>query len=213
MIEVDRKRIGQGWQYSVYDIGGGRVYKRMHSWLKSFVVIYNLRSDVQPERLWLIPQKINELRQSAKRSKGILISHQIPPRIIGNACYDAGGLNYTQDKATPLRDVLSGLDITKQKNIVDRYVALIQGLLFDFGVIDSSFNVTKNYGLDSRGELILLDIGELVCDQAEIEACLLSRPWEKKYVTHFFPDERIRNYFSKEMCHFLECAIKKKPYK
>ena len=67
------------------------------------------------------------------------------------------------------------------------------------GVIDKSFNITKNFGLDENNEIVLLDIGELFDDPTRIRKQLQDRAWAKKYVANCIGNEETRNYFVRQM--------------
>jgi hypothetical protein len=67
------------------------------------------------------------------------------------------------------------------------------------GVIDKSFNITKNYGLNEKDEIVLIDIGELFDDPERIKQQCIDRAWDKDYVAGCIENEDARKYFVQEM--------------
>jgi hypothetical protein len=69
--------------------------------------------------------------------------------------------------------------------------------LLDSGIADKSFNLAKNFGINSNGEIILIDIGELLSGEG-LNNKIKLRPWSEKYVVSCIPED-IRDYFLNEM--------------
>ena len=106
--------------------------------------------------------------------------------------------NFEQDKVTPLHDIFKISNTEKAKNIIDLFIEFNLKLL-NIGVIDKGFNITKNYGLDSNEQIVLIDIGELFDDKKLINKQLEERGWIKSYVGGCIVDEEAREYFIQEM--------------
>ena len=71
-------------------------------------------------------------------------------------------------------------------------------------MIDKSFNFTKNYGIDSHGKLILIDLGELFFDSKEIREQIKRKPWARPQFLKKLSREQ-REYFLRVMeQRFLE---------
>jgi len=99
-------------------------------------------------------------------------------------------LDYEQDKVQPLNN--------PNKPLIDKFIIFNKKLL-EAGIIDKSFNITKNYGINDSGEIILIDIGELFDDPIRVKKQLLDRVWDKNCVAGCIKDKEVREYFIKEM--------------
>lgn len=191
------KKIGEGWQYATYDLGNGRVFKKFHSFFGLYWVILK---DVYPFRddpIWEVPGFVRSSKRKALHSFEILKAKRIPDAWLGNPKF-LQGLNYEQDKAQPLHDVFRKANTVRIKSLIDAFIAFSKQL-FEKGIIDKSFNITKNYGLNEKGEMILIDIGELFDDPQRIRKQLLDRIWDKKYVSGEIKDKEAQEYFIRKM--------------
>jgi len=191
------KKIGEGWQYSTYDLGNGRVLKKFHSLLRIYWVMLKDIFPFQEDSLFEIPGFARASKRKALASFEILKKNNIPPAWIGNPkLFD--NLNYEQDKVRPLHEVFAESDTATIKSIIDQFVIFNKELLAK-GAIDKSFNITKNYGINERGELILIDIGELFGGLESIKNQLMRRAWDKHYVSGCIKDKEAQEYFIKKM--------------
>jgi len=196
------KKIGEGWQYSVYDLGNGRVLKKYHSWLGSFWVMFK---DCYPfTNHWPteFPSFIRAGRQIAIESFKILEEHQVSPEWIGNPKF-LGALDFEQDKVTPLHEVFETARTEEIKKYVDLFIELNSRFL-KLGFIDKSFNITKNYGIAKNGNLVLTDIGELFDNPEKIKRQLNDKVWYKSYVGGCIKDLEARKYFLDQMDKFAK---------
>lgn len=191
------KKIGNGWQYDVYDLGNGRVLKKFHSPIKSYWVILKAIFPFKEYSLLKVPSFSRGMKRTALLSFEVLKRNNISDDWIGNPKF-LNALDFEQDKVTPIHDVFLNADTLSIKNIIDKFVDFNKQLLKS-GIIDKSFNITKNYGLNARGEIILIDIGELFDDSERIDKQRKERAWSKNYVAECIKDEEARNYFITEM--------------
>ncbi len=191
------RKIGEGWQYSIYDRGDGRVLKKFHSALKAYWVILKTIFPFRDDPIWVLPSFKNSMKRKALASFEILKKKHIPSEWIGNPTF-LNELNFEQDKVRPLHKVFENATLDDIKKIVDKFIIFNKNLL-NFGVIDKSFNITKNYGLNDKDEIVLLDIGELFDDPKLIERQIKNRAWDKSYVTGCIINDEARTYFIEEM--------------
>jgi len=191
------KKIGEGWQYSVYDLGNGRVLKRFHSFFRSYWVILKTIFPFKDDSIMMIPDFSRSMKSKALISFEILRRRNIPSNWLGNPEF-INELDFEQDKAKPLHDVFTNSDTAMIKQIIDKFVVFNKQLL-ERGVIDKSFNITKNYGLNEKGEIVLIDIGELFDDPDQIKQQCTSRAWDKNYVAGCIENKEARKYFVQEM--------------
>ncbi len=191
------KKIGEGWQYGVYDLENGRVLKKFHSPLKSYWVILKDIFPFKQDSIFEIPGFSRGMKVKALESFEILKKKNLPPEWLGNPKF-INDLDFEQDKAFPLHDIFSQSEVEEAKGIIDKFVEFNKKLL-ERGVIDKSFNITKNYGLNSDGEIVLIDIGELFDNPERIKEQCAGRAWAKDYVAGRIANDVAREYFIKEM--------------
>lgn len=58
------KKIGEGWQYSVYDLGNGKVLKKFHSTLRSYWVIFKTIFPFKDDPIWMIPKFSRSMKKT-----------------------------------------------------------------------------------------------------------------------------------------------------
>lgn len=191
------KKIGEGWQYSVYDLGNGRVLKRFHSLWRSYWVILKTTFPFKDDSLTLIPDFSRNMKRKALLSYRILSEKGIPSEWLGNPRF-INELDFEQDKVTALHDVFARATTEETKKIIDAFI-IFNSKLLELGVIDKSFNITKNYGLNKDGEIVLIDIGELFEDTKSIYEQIKNKAWAKQYVAGCIEDVDARDYFLTEM--------------
>ncbi len=191
------KKLGEGWQYTAYDLGNGRVLKEFHSLPKTYWVILKDILYFRADSLAKLPSYARNSKIKATASLRILQENRIPANWIGNPKF-VGGLDYEQDKAQPLHDVFEDADTASSKSVIDKFIIFNKQLL-ELGIIDKSFNITKNYGLDGGREIIMIDIGELFDDPVRIKKQITDRAWDRNYVSGCIKDKEAREYFIKEM--------------
>ncbi len=191
------KKIGQGWQYTTYDLENGRVLKKFHSWTKAYFVILRQIFPFNKDSFFEIPGFIKEVKAKANESFRILKRINIPQEWIANPKF-INKYDFEQDKVVPLHDVFESLDTIEIKKIIDQFIEFNLNLL-KLGVIDKGFNITKNYGINNKGDIVLVDIGELFDDKELIKKQLKDRGWTNSYVGGCIKDEEAREYFIDEM--------------
>ncbi len=191
------KKIGQGWQYTTYDLNNGRVLKKFHSWPKAYFVILREIFPFKEDSFFDIPTFIKDVRKRENDSLELLKRKNIPQEWMANPRF-VSKYNFEQDKVIPLHDVFKNSNTEEGKRVVDLFIEFNLKLL-NFGVMDKGFNVTKNYGLNNSGEIVLIDIGELFDDEEYIKNKLRIRGWEKSYIGGCIEDREVREYFISEM--------------
>lgn len=191
------KKIGQGWQYTTYDLGNGRVLKKFHSWPKAYFVILRDIFPFNKDSFFEIPSFIKDAKGKADKSFEILKRVNIPQEWMANPRF-INKYDFEQDKVIPLHEVFKNLDSEGIKKIIDLFIEFNLNLL-NLGVIDKGFNITKNYGINNEGQVVLIDIGELFDDKELINKQFKDRGWYHSYVGGCIKDEEAREYFISEM--------------
>lgn len=191
------KKIGQGWQYTTYDLGNGRVLKKFHSWTKAYFVILREIFPFNNDSFFEIPSFIKDVKRKTDESFEILKRVNIPQEWMANPKF-INKYDFEQDKVQPLHKVFEELDSEGIKKIIDKFIEFNLKLL-NLGVIDKGFNITKNYGINNNGEIVLIDIGELFDDKELITKQINNRGWVKSYVAGCIQDKEAQEYFISEM--------------
>lgn len=114
-------------------------------------------------------------------------------------------LDYEQDKVIPLHTYFEGLSLEDGNSVIDKFVKFTLFLLQNL-LIDKSFLIGKNYAINSKGEVILIDIGELYSVEESIKNQIALKPWDHEYVTSTIP-VKFREYFVNEMNTHFEAVM------
>lgn len=187
------KKIGEGWQHTVYDIGNGRVYKKYKSFLSRFLHIYFHPSISFFEAITESKRMTTEVSKSFE----IIRQNKIPPEWLGNPEL-LTNFDYTQDKVIPLGKILNEHDTKRAKEIIDSFIEFNKKIL-EFGFIDLSFKIAVNFGLTAGGGIILTDIGEVVVDPERIIRQRKEHDWHSDYVKNHIKNDEIRKYYQDQM--------------
>ena len=191
------KKIGQGWQYTTYDLRNGRVLKKFHSWTKAYFVIFREIFPFNKDSLFEIPYFIKDVKRKADESFEILKRVNIPQEWMANPRF-INKYDFEQDKVQPLHKVFEELDSEGIKKIIDQFIEFNLKLL-NLGIIDKGFNITKNYGINNDGQIVLIDTGELFDDKELITKQIKNRGWVKSYVAGCIQNKEAQEYFIDEM--------------
>lgn len=195
------KFIGRGWQYTVYDAGNERVLKRYNTKLQAYSIMLRQCFPYIRNPLWKIPGYHRGCRNTAIDSLRKIRDTRLDLSIFGNPKI-LGELDYEQDKVIPLQEYFEGLNIEEGKHLIGEFIKF-NDMLVKNRLIDKSFLIGKNYGMNADGDIILTDIGELFSDEARIRDQIAKKPWDIAYVTSTIP-KRFREYFVQEMNkHFI----------
>jgi len=191
------KKIGQGWQYSVYDLGNEKVLKKFHSWTKAYIVIFKEIFPFKNDSFFEIPSFIKDMKRKMDDSLRIIKTKNIPNEWMANPRF-INRYDFEQDKVMPLHDIFEKLNTEESKEIINQFISFNKKIL-EIGVIDKSFNITKNYGINTTGDIVLIDIGELYDDLEMIRKQFNDRVWDKSYVAGCIKNIEVQEYFIREM--------------
>lgn len=185
-------KIGEGWQYTTYDLENGRVRKEFHSPFKAFRMILR---DIYPFDRYkptFVFAAIKRMREKAEKSKHIVQNTSLPKSNFGNPKFESN-LNYRQDLVIPLREYIPEQSQKTQKEIIDAFVEFNKKLL-EAKCVDKNFSIGKNFGINNDGEIVLIDIGELISAEEDITRQIQTQAWTRPYVLEALP-EHLHNYF------------------
>ncbi len=122
------KKIGEGWQYSVYDLSNGRVLKKFHNPIKSYWVILKTIFPFKDDSLLVIPDFSRSMKRKAFASFEILKRKNIPTEWLGNPKF-LNALDFEQDKARPLHALFEKSNTSEIKRIIDKFIIFNTQLL------------------------------------------------------------------------------------
>ncbi len=203
------KKIGSGWQVNVYEYSADTVYKVPHKGLFRYLrVLRDLPFMIFTPRI--LYQWIQGLEQSQKDSLHN-ISHTTELwQDLAYPVFESTGAYY-QQKVVPLHKYIKNLSEQEFKSLIDDFVIFVS-YLHTKGFIDKSFNFLKNFGI-LNSKIVLADLGELFCDEQQIQKQIKNRAWSKHYVVLML-SKKYRQYFNSKMdAIFLTQVEKQKEYK
>ncbi len=195
------KYLGRGWQYTVYDLGNGKVLKKYNTRLQAYSIMFRQTFPWTRHPIWKLPKYYRGCRNTALDSIKKIKETKMDTALFGNPKV-LNQLDYEQDKAIPLHVYFKKLSLDEGKKKIDEFISLNQKFIKN-RLIDKSFLIGKNYGINSKGEIILIDIGELYSSDESIKRQIGLKPWDIYYVTSTIP-KRFRSYFVEEMNKNIE---------
>jgi len=190
------KRIGSGWQYTVYDLGNGRVLKKFNHPLKTLLIFLWDAFPYRRHPIWVGPQYVRSMKRNAERSKKWFEENLSNRELFGNPIF-LDDLGYEQDKVIILKDHLKLVDEDEGRQVIDDFVSFNKTLL-SIGVIDKSFRIGNNFGMTENGNIVMVDLGELFSGKDTIKKRISKRPWSYSYVVNEVP-KNLRKYFLERM--------------
>lgn len=180
----------------MYDLGDGKVLKKRNSKIIAYAVM--LRSTLPYSQLWMFPKYYksgtNEALSSIQKisSSDLDIVHFANPRILED------GITYMQDKVIPLDSYLKNNSLEKGYKTIDKFIDFSKFLLLH-SLIDKSFNIGKNFGVNAEGEIVMSDIGEIWSNPESIQKQIKNKVWTYGYVLEGIPHKELQTYFIERM--------------
>ncbi len=188
------KKIGSGWTYNVYEYKEGRVLKRKRSFLSRALRI--VTSD--PRKLFKINKTIKNL--DIENSKSFSIVGKLKETnfdfntLAGPVVINSN--EYTQDLRIPIYMFLK--NNKKMELIINAYINQIK-YFWQYGFADTVYNFTVNNGLDSEGNMALIDFNEITDSKDVVSFSIKERRWEKRFSYMFQLNKEQRQYFKNKM--------------
>lgn len=160
-------KVGQGWDYSVFNsITPGRVVKVLNPiwkqlWFRKFAfwrIFYMFLCRTREEHMQATIEKIHSLGSGA---------------IFGNPRFH--GSTYTQDKLITLRDYLKSSTEEQSLRIIEKFCEFHQKC-WKLGFSNKDFKFSS-YGVNADGDIMIIDISEMVFSGNEIKIVACSKKW------------------------------------
>lgn len=191
--------IGIGGQYTVHDIGDGRVVKIPNSLdgSRRFVGGWAPHmADVPNRHMPLIETAYNRsycvphcLRLAARYP----VLHELfgRPEALPGLCF-------TQDRLETLRDVIARSTDGEVRSYIDA-TADIYRLLWRYGIHDPIWFWIVNNGVDAEGRVLYMDFGETMFCAHAVRQKIEEREWEEKQVLVASLSEKNQAYYFSAM--------------
>lgn len=190
--------VGVGAQYTVHDLGNGRVSKIPNNFdgSRRFVGGWGTHFDAAyanaPNEMTIGGRDIavpHVLRLTAR--------YPLLYEALGRPSAGLGG-GFTQDKVVPLSDAIPRRTDDEIRGYIEAYADL-HLLCWRYGIAEGTLNFGSNNGLTESGRLVLLDFGEVQHDTTKaIGPLVREAAWETKdvFVNLFLPANLHDYYFS-----------------
>lgn len=183
------QKIGEGFYYRVYDLGNRRVSKKLTTYLSRVwkLIVWGRVGDIG----WL---HIVSPRADSNRIKGPILHSKkvlelLGQEVCGNPVF-TNELEYEQDKARLLKNVLPGMSDSEFLMLVREYVAF-QKRLWSLGLSDTVFKFTQSMGIsENTGKLICTDFNEITESKERAAADIERKKWQTQSSLRWFPTNR-----------------------
>jgi hypothetical protein len=192
------KKLGQGWQYTVYDLGNDRVFKKRNSKFTAYLKMLKNCYPYKKDPISMFPKYYKWGTQEALDSIKKIQTLSLDPNIFGNPIFHENGIDYEQDKVIPLHTYFENNPTEEGFRVIDKFIKFNK-MLIENNLIDKSFNIGANFGLNKQGEIVLSDIGELWSNPENIKKQIEKRVWSYDYILRYLPSEKLREYFISKM--------------
>jgi hypothetical protein len=184
------KKIGEGYYYNVYNLGNGRVLKKLKNKFGMFWFIVT-------KNIWW-GTTFSEYNQATNNIPNIILMYkELQKRIgdepfLGNPIFQ-DGLSYEQDKAVVVEKFLKTASVEESKKLIDQYALFIKKL-WEYGIYEKSWNFTINNGINNHGNVILIDFNEVSFDLDHVKEKLESKRYTRTYSRSSLKEE-VRDYY------------------
>jgi len=193
-MKKSQMNIGQGWQYTVYDLGD-RVRKIPHSREETEQILFSRGRKYKEGELEII---VDNIIRSREESIAGLQKRKINQALLGNPIFLDNEI-YLQDKAVPLRDKFSEFreNIKEGHQLINEYTQFIFEC-WKNGFSERTYNFTINNAYNHRG-IILIDLGEIAFSKGSIKNNIEEERWLKSWSFQKELDPKLKRYYKKQM--------------
>ena len=193
------RKIGEGYHYSVYDLGNNRVLKRQKK--KWRVLLYILFVNC------FLPRTVREYKNALRNIeetkyvyKGIQ-ERFADLKLFGHPVF-LQGIDYEQDKVTIFKKALLIETDESIKLYIHKYIQSIHKL-WRRGCHEKVFNFTINTGIEKDGTIVLIDFNEISFDKEDARKDILNQTWKHRWsYTHLrllLSSREIQDFYQRRM--------------
>jgi hypothetical protein len=185
---MEKIKIGEGFYYNVYDIGGNRVrkeltshqsrIKKLMSWGR--VEEYGLQDVISPAR---DKERVEKSIGSSRR-----VIDAIDKKYFGDPEF-INELEYEQDKAVMLLDFFKTHTEDESIAMMKKYFATLH-LLWSHGFADTVYNFSINCGVSLKtGDFVYFDFNEFNEKKEKLLLDIEKKKWRTQHSLRDFPKE------------------------
>ncbi len=196
------KLLGRGWQYTTYDLGNGRVFKKRNSRIVAYWQMLCSYLQHTKDPFPRFAKHYHASDSNIKSSFQKIQDMKISPELIGNPRILENGIDYEQDYVESVSHYLRRVSLEEGRKVVDAFLSFTDKLI-DLRFVDKSFNLGSNFGIKPDGTFAIIDIGEIYSHPENIQKEIDRRPWAQPYVFNSIPTQELQHYFIQSMdAHF-----------
>ncbi len=190
------KKIGQVLQFVVYDKGDRvikvptsnfQIARKLLSWYPSF-----LFRPFELKRIILNSVKDREDALCGIKRRKIDLS------LMANLVVE--GREISQDKVEVFGKYIRGC--SDKTTMVDKYIDHIY-CCWGSGFSDRIYNFTINNGVNSKGDVVLIDFGEITFDRSHVAQKIKERRWGKSWSFKWDLEKGVKDYYDTQMAERL----------
>ncbi|MBT4376297.1 hypothetical protein HOD29_02880 [archaeon] len=192
------KKIGSGLQFNVYDLGNGKVLKKP----KKDIAMYFLNLIWEPYLIfapWILKKRIVHARGDRKEAINYFSKNPFNKSLIANLVINEDRI--FQDKVHPISKEI-GFSFEKGKRLIDSYYDLIFKM-WKQGFAEKVYKFVENYGVNSRGEVVLIDFAEMRFSKEDVAKDILRKRWMKVNSDKRKIKGKLRKYYKQKMEELL----------
>lgn len=191
------KKIGAGLQFNVYDLGNEKVLKTFRT--KPQMYLTNLLWE--PYLIfapWILSKKINQAVKDREFSLDYFKRNN-HRNLLANLEINDGWV--FQDKITPIIKII-GADFNYDKEIIDKYFNFIIQC-WKKGFSDKVYNFTLNNGINKKGNIVLIDFGEITTNKEDVERAVIFKRWKDAECYRWRIHGNTKRYYKQKMEELL----------
>lgn len=194
MNKEDLDKIGEGWQYKVYrkDNKVIKIPKNNLEIIKTIITDYP-RLLLHPLDLY---SKLKWIKEERRKSLERLKDSNLPKEILAN--YSFEDKRIIQSEVTPIKQILDESNISRQRRIIDDFIEFTIKC-WKFGFSEKTYNFTVNHGVDEKGNIVLMDFGEITFSKERIKHDIENQVWLDKHAYNERISKELKPYFKKQM--------------
>lgn len=188
------RKLGRGLQYVTYDIGKGRVFKRVTTYQEKMALLETWDYPTKTSRLEKLKSVDKHLKTSIRGVRSLLNEYPSSHTLLGNPIFE-NGCDYTQDKIIPFGEYIQKHTLTENKKIIKNYV-LLEHKLWQYGMSDDTRKPILNNGVYADGTVILIDFGEAMFQKDQIAKYIRNNRWLTKYTLGGLKNKQLQDYIT-----------------
>jgi tRNA A-37 threonylcarbamoyl transferase component Bud32 len=198
-------KIGQGLQFNVYEkenkvekipTSKRQIKQKLLLWTPSYLL-----------KPLALEKEANKVIKERKEIIKELNKRKIKPSLLANLKIQKSKIE--QDKVVPLGEKLKQ---PNQYKLIDKYIKFIFKC-WKNGFSERTFNLTINNGVTNKGDIILIDFGEITFKKEDVKKAIKIKRWKKSWSFKKDLNPKIKKYYEKQIEKKLTISNLKKYWK